>query len=128
MIGAPRTPSRPSAQPPAELLQAIEERAAAADAHIKILESMFQHGAVSLEQLLDAQRRWFLGYREAPVSAHKLVEVAIVYRDRMRSRFKLIEARFKAGARSEADFAAVRYDLAEAEYWLEDAKWKAQRD
>jgi outer membrane protein TolC len=126
MIGTPRATSRPSTQPPAELLKAVEERAAAADAYIKILETLFQHGGVSIEQVLAAQRSWFLGYREAPVSPSKLVEVAIVYRDRIRARYKLAEIRFQSGVRSEADLAAVRCDLAEAEYWLEEAKWKLQ--
>ena len=109
-------------------MRAAEERAAAGEAHIKILESLFQHGGVSIEQVLAAHRSWFLGYREAPVSPSKLVEVAIVYRDRIRARYKLAEARFKSGARSEADLASVRCDLAEAEYWLEEAKWKMQRE
>jgi outer membrane protein TolC len=128
MVGSPRTASRAISQPPAELMMAFEERAAAAEAHIKILESLFQHGGVSIEQVLTAQRSWFLSYREAPVSPGRLVEVAIVYRDRIRARYKLAEIRFQSGVRSEADLAAVRCDLAEAEYWLEEAKWKLQRE
>jgi outer membrane protein TolC len=110
--------------PPPELIKAAEARAAAAEERIKLLDLQFQHGAASLDQVLAASRSWFLAYREGPFPGAKIVEVAQTYRDRAAQRLKLGEQRFKIGAMGESDLAELRLDVAEAEFWVQDAKWK----
>jgi outer membrane protein TolC len=110
--------------PPPELLKAAEARASAAEERIKLLDLEFQRGAASLDQVLAASRSWFLAYREGPFPAAKVVEVAQTYRDHASQRLKLGEQRFKMGALSQSDLAGLRYDVAEAEFWVQEAKWK----
>jgi outer membrane protein TolC len=112
--------------PPPELLKAAEARVAAAEERIKLLDMQYQHGAVSLDQLLAASRAWFLAYREGPFAPAKVVEAAQTYRERAATRLKAAEQRFKMGSISESDLAGLRYDVAEAEFWLQEAKWKSQ--
>jgi hypothetical protein len=110
--------------PPAELVKRGEARVAAATERIKLVEEMYKRGMVSLGQLASAWRDWAIAQRESPLPPDSIA-AATRYRDIMATFLKEVEARQKRGAASEADLAAARYDLAEAEFWLEEATWKA---
>jgi hypothetical protein len=118
-------PAAAAPQAPPQVVKAAEARIAAAEKRVQLGEMMAQRGAISSEQLGTILRMWFIAHREAPLSPGKLVQAATTYRDKVAERLKRAELRFNQGALMSIEVAAVQYDLTEAEFWLEEAKWKA---
>jgi hypothetical protein len=111
-------------KPPAALVKLSEARVAAAMTRIQMAEVMYTHGTGTLDALVAAYKSWWLATRETPGDV-KLVDAARTYRDMVTKMVELVDKRYAAGMASQADQAAARYELAEAEFWLADARWKA---
>ncbi len=119
------TPPSTSPKAPPEVIKAAEARIAAAEEQIKLVQLMYEHGSATLDQALEARRGWFLAHREAPLPAARILDAAKTYRDRVAASEQFAESKFKMGMASQAELATAKYALAEADYWLEEARWRA---
>ena len=107
------------------MIKAAEARIAAAEQHIKLVSALYQRGTVSADRLREAYRTLFVAQREAPLSPAKLLDAAKKYRDQAAAGLKSAEARYRTGSLSEVDVLAVRLVLAEADFWLAEARGRA---
>jgi outer membrane protein TolC len=85
---------------------------------------MFQTGASSMLDVIEASRSWFISWRESGIRGPELVQAAEAYRNTMSRLLELQTERVHKGASNQADLASAEYGLAEAEFWLEEARSK----
>jgi hypothetical protein len=113
------------AAPPPEVLKAAAARIDIAQSLATRLTAAYERGFMPLERVMEAHRSWFIANREAPQPAAKVVDAAVAYRGYVAKELELADVRYKRGAIGEADLMKVQSDLAEADFWLAEAKWTA---
>jgi hypothetical protein len=114
-----------AAPPPPELVRAATARIDLAQSLATRLMALYPRGLVPLDRVMEAYRSWFIACREAPLPAAKLADAATAYRAYVAKAFEITTGRNKSGAVGDLELLKVQSDLAEADFWLAEAKWKA---
>ncbi len=122
--GAAPSPNQAAGAPGTELQRRAQARIDAAQKRIDLLVTLYQAGAISVNELLEAKMMKFLAQRDSGVSGATLVDAAKSYRDDLSRLAESMKARISQGLVTVAELATMDYRLAEAEYWLEDARFK----
>jgi outer membrane protein TolC len=85
-------------------------------------EARYQRGVGTLADYVEAIRLRFVAVRESPSGKADQVKAAEQYRDALAKTDTLAHKRFDMGAVSSSDVLLADYKLAEAEFWLEEAR------
>lgn len=115
-LPAPRT---------AELDALAQHRVELARKRIPLLRARYEHGTATSAELLAAYRDLAVAARDSGLRGEALRGPLAEYRDAMVQARDLIRSRVAAAMESEDATTHVEFQLAEAEYWLAEAK--AQR-
>jgi hypothetical protein len=87
-----------------------------------LAQAEYQHGTVGSEALFAAEELQFRAVRDSGVVGPELVDAATSHLAATRQLLALIEKRKAMGISGGLDLARGEYAVAEAEYWLEEAK------
>jgi len=110
----------------AALSSLAAQRITAAREYVKLQRQRFTRGGISSTELFDAERTLLQAQREANLPASDLVAAAQAYLDATLQAERQVEDRFAGGAATAAEAQLAHYRVAEARFWLEEAKLRAQ--
>jgi hypothetical protein len=119
---APSAPSTTAATLSAETARKGHAWVDAEAKRLTLLEGMTRTGRVSQADLSAASRDWIRACRESGMRGDELVTAAQKHLDRMNRTLDGVRAQYKAGAASDADVATAEGAVAEADFFLAQAK------
>jgi hypothetical protein len=107
-----------------ELEKLAQARVDAARKPLPVLRVMYNKGQLPLSALLHAIREVAFAARDSALQGESLLKPLAEYRDTMKTTLEMVQKRYESGMVNASDVDLARYALAEAEYWLAEAKEK----
>lgn len=99
-----------------------QRRVDAARKRIAILQRLYEKGMISSKDVFDAYRDIALAARDSGLRGEALLHPLTEYRDAIVQLRDLMKSRVATGAENEDATNRAEVQLAEAEYWLAEAK------